>query len=1637
MWKAVVGHEAALKKTAPPPANNDDDEWETDPDFVNDVTEEEQRWGSKTVEGSGRNLGAINMSELRDELEKEDQERRTAQLEPVKSQLGYGGKFGVQKDRMDKSAVGHDYAPKLQKHASQKDYAEGFGGKYGVQKDRIDKCAVGWDHLEKVEKHASQKDHSVGFGGKFGVQKDRQDKSAVGWDHYSQSEKHANYAKGFGGKFGVEEGRQDSSAVGWDYQEKLEKHESQKAWAFVSARPRRRKKSRAGAEMRHRKKKNEEINPLVSPAAPPTRPGKVASRWSPVKTAAPEPEPMVKKAPTPESVAPVKKAASPEPEPEETKLASPVPPAAFADSHPPAGTKEQEVPERSLVRSPLVPPPAMSPPSPTPDSDDEWEENPPGDPHPVPRLFPETAAPPPVPATVQPSVLSAEDEAQAALEAEEERLRQQLISGRPEEEEQAEFYTATAIYDYQAGESKLLPPSANTQFPNCTALSPGGSILCFGSRWGVVVMDLCPEPTAEGWPNPRVIKVLESVPSKVSAVMLWRHDPSVILVGYESGGVVAVALKTEKKLQAHEFHKGSRIVALLARGRTRKKEVTVVDVSCGVSIWDVASKGIRRMKRMGKSSVGRAVDARSHPDKEDLMAIGTSSGLTLLVDLKGEGQVLSQLRGRGSAAVVCLQWSLNGGTLAALMASGHVNCWNVLERQLEESLSLGSGGGGKKGAADASMALCFESRCSEGGEGLWTVDGRGLLRLTEQKEGEGKWSMGEGNVVNVGSPASHMLLSASQRLLIMFCMDRSIRLVSVRREKPVLLGALPLITGEISSIATSPHDPGNVAVNSGQWIRSWMVEGREPMQNFSTGLRGARLTQLAWHPDKEKLLAFGTEDGEIGLMTLGESAKLCKSKHTGPVYTIKWIPTPGESSSSEWRRRHSLVSVGGRKGLLTMVPCDTSATHSKNLLELFQPGIEPTSRNVSEVETDDQNRLLVLGYESGEIDVFGGSVHLARILVTVKLISCLRFHPSYVTSGEEVSTYQKWLAISSNEKDVYIVDLSSLQSPDAEKEEGVSPRIIRTATRILSLHEARVCHLAWNPHVHGQLLSVGYDKLAQVWDIQEPKPICNYQGYTKRFFTCTWSGVNENLFFVGGEEHCLHCLDCRVLTQKRSFYKPSKATLRKEKKRRNQEGVESSEGLSSVDHQVVEPCEVDDAHSGKDEKLSEHKAPTPSSVAAQAKNKDDRFEEKAPHGNPVLITNSKQQKDRKKRGQSTVAIGSEAVSLLQGDRAVSSEAITSWVKSGEVPPVLSCLSGGQSTAWGFAEAEQRRLEKQRKSLGGGLTCSLALGAMTGSGLKAMINEALEEGSLNDTLLSLAPMISFSLWQTCSAAYGRQLLAQGNTLKGVTRLLAAQQVQEAVDALEKDDFFFEAVLLSKLRFPSSDDRWRGALSSWVSKSDSNGLLEGSALLLMLNGKWMEAARTIERRRDRLSAKLAAYLFKAAGDKEAAKVSATSWLLGSIRKAKLEDVEEVGREFPELAWGEQLAEVYVSLETHLSKLSNPDELQRIVKDVVAWKGRSESGSDQETSVVVSDDVDLEGLKNAEEIVMSGKYGSQMKVAYCVCLACSEATSKQPDTDEISFDPGDIITEVELIDEGWWRGTSRGKTGLFPANYVQLND
>jgi len=83
--------------------NSGDDDWETDSSYVNDISEKDQRWGSKELGGKAKEV--VNMNELRTKVkETDDKAARDELTKKPGSAYGYGGKFGVQTDRMDKSA---------------------------------------------------------------------------------------------------------------------------------------------------------------------------------------------------------------------------------------------------------------------------------------------------------------------------------------------------------------------------------------------------------------------------------------------------------------------------------------------------------------------------------------------------------------------------------------------------------------------------------------------------------------------------------------------------------------------------------------------------------------------------------------------------------------------------------------------------------------------------------------------------------------------------------------------------------------------------------------------------------------------------------------------------------------------------------------------------------------------------------------------------------------------------------------------------------------------------------------------------------------------------------------------------------------------------------------------------------------------------------------------------------------------------------------------------------------------------------------------------------------------------------------------------------------------------------------------
>lgn len=83
---------------------------------------------------------------------------------------------------------------------------------------------------------------------------------------------------------------------------------------------------------------------------------------------------------------------------------------------------------------------------------------------------------------------------------------------------------------------------------------------------------------------------------------------------------------------------------------------------------------------------------------------------------------------------------------------------------------------------------------------------------------------------------------------------------------------------------------------------------------------------------------------------------------------------------------------------------------------------------------------------------------------------------------------------------------------------------------------------------------------------------------------------------------------------------------------------------------------------------------------------------------------------------------------------------------------------------------------------------------------------------------------------------------------------------------------------------------------------------------------------------------------------------------------------------------------------------------------------------STLKISNSIKKTTFLEAEAVSTDDRYlQAELLIRVHVCVSAGD--------DEISFDPDDIITNIEMIDEGWWRGVCRGAYGLFPANYVEV--
>ncbi|XP_070554700.1 gem-associated protein 5-like [Ptychodera flava] len=405
------------------------------------------------------------------------------------------------------------------------------------------------------------------------------------------------------------------------------------------------------------------------------------------------------------------------------------------------------------------------------------------------------------------------------------------------------------------------------------------------------------------------------------------------------------------------------------------------------------------------------------------------------------------------------------------------------------------------------------------------------------KPGKQKWRLiGQGDgrghnriiftVLHGGDTNSNSVITMS--------MDRQIILWNLASSKAVY--CVPTLGGYVYSMVSSPIDAGRLAVGIGDnMIRIWNTSSPVNAYDVTVLWQGTRskVTALCWHPLKEGHLAYGTDDGRVGIYDVfaQKPPNISSSYHKKTVYSVGWgPPCPGTGGKSGGVNQN-VYSCGGDGIVLQHNPYRIydDAEDINNLIKKTND-IRHKIPQRTELAWKPDESVLAIGNDDGSVEIFlaPNLLLLCSIHVHYKIINCVRWYPDWtnvkvsnqsqkhqtsVSSDHDQSNRRNWLAVGSNDPPIHIYDLTDI---------FVSRSPVRTPITssycTLNGHTQRVTGLSWSPHGDQKLVSVSYDGTAQVWDVSKGEPISNYRGHHGRLFSVVWSGTSHETIYTGGED---------------------------------------------------------------------------------------------------------------------------------------------------------------------------------------------------------------------------------------------------------------------------------------------------------------------------------------------------------------------------------------------------------------------------------------------------------------------------------------------------------------------------------------
>ncbi|XP_060912095.1 gem-associated protein 5 [Labrus mixtus] len=894
------------------------------------------------------------------------------------------------------------------------------------------------------------------------------------------------------------------------------------------------------------------------------------------------------------------------------------------------------------------------------------------------------------------------------------------------------------------------------------------------------------------------------------------------------------------------------------------------------------------------------------PHTWSCVAVGYKDGMIVLIDVSRKGEVMHRLRGHddeihslawssvsGEDALYCRSEDGDGGGMGVsagdgkgcYLASGSkdqtVRVWSSTRGKAVMTLKLPFMK--KRGSAvdpgvkerlwlhvhwPKGRAAQLVSSCFSGELVMWDLTRAGKQRWT--LFGTSSEGQNHNRIVFNMSPVR---LQDDRELLVSTSMDREIKCWDLTSLD--CLWTLPTLGGFVYALTFSPVGAGCLALGVGDnMIRVWntlTTQNQYDTRSFWQGIK-SKVTALAWHPQKEGSLSFGTDDGKVGIYDVfsNKPPQISSSYHRKTVYTLAWGPPvpPMSFGAAGGKPSCSLYSCAGEGVILQHDPSRLSgeATDIDKLIRDTN-SIKHKLSPHTDLSWKPDGKVVAIGNEDGCIDVYEAPA--LKLLCSIqqhhKIINTLRWHHDHASSAE----LHGLLASGSSNAIVYVHDLRSIveNPPDG-------PVVLTEPYRRLCGHTSKITGMAWSPHHDARLVTVSYDGTAQVWDVLQEAALSNYRGHHGYLLSVDWSPVDPDVIWTGGKDFTLQ--EWRV--SKQEFTKPPKGkknTELKEKMKANPKQKKKNKKTSgsggaappetngeAVKGEQKAAAGQDLSGEDEDDEVSSTNSPVPAAANVE-------IQRKAPvtarSKDKPVFPDSNLQKKKKPRSMLPV---STSMDHRPKDDLLQDCVTLAAVRHSEAPPA-GCVPGqGDHIHLGlFSDrpALRRMFEAEEEShVEAGHYDSVVYLRLWSGDLEGALQLATEKGELNDHLLSIAPMAGFQAWSRAVEAFVKQLCLQEQYLKAASHLLSINKLYEAVELLRSHKLYREAVALVKARLPADEPVLKELYTCWAAVLEKDGHFSAAAKCYLAAGASFDAAKVIARKNDVSSLRTAASLARISGE-----------------------------------------------------------------------------------------------------------------------------------------------------------------------------